>query len=149
MSAFRKDILFALAIIAFLVLFWQQTYEMSATAANYPRILMGLIFTLTLVMLVQSFLQRHIQEEAPAPTLFVRIGLFVALLVAYVLSMNTVGYFFATPIFVVISCALLRAVSLKVSICIGVGFSVFIYILFVKFLHLPVPLGLLEYFLGG
>ncbi len=149
MSAFRKDILFALAIIAFLVLFWQQTNAMSAAAANYPRLLMGFIGFLTLIMLIQSFLQRHIKEEKPAPVLFARIGIFVALLVAYVLSMNTVGYFFATPIFVVIGCALLRAVSLRVSVCIGVGFSVFIYILFVKFLHLPVPLGLLEYFLGG
>ncbi len=149
MSSFKKDSCFALAVMALVALFWQQTYSMPASAAVFPRMLMVLIFLLVLAMLIQAFIRRTFQEDEPFMENIARLGVFLLLLTGYVLCVEPVGYFFATPIFVVASCRVIRAVNFLPSLLIGVLFSGFIYILFVGFLHLPVPLGLLEHFVGG
>jgi hypothetical protein len=43
----------------------------------------------------------------------------------------------------------LRAMGLVRAILVGVGFSIFIYFLFVWFLKLPIPMGCLESLLGS
>ncbi len=54
------------------------------------------------------------------------------------------GYFPATALFMMLSFLLLRAAGFVKSLLITALFCGFIYALFVSFLKLPVPLGLLE-----
>ncbi len=149
MSSFQKDSFFAIAVMALVVLFWHQTYSMPASAAVFPRMLMVLISLLVLAMMIHAYIRRALAEDMPLMGNVARLGLFLLLLVGYVLCVEPVGYFFATPVFVVAGCAVIRAVGLVPAAIIGVGFTAFIYALFVGFLHLPVPLGLLANFVGG
>lgn len=147
MSTVKKESLFALAVLSLTVLFWGQTNSMPGSAAMFPRLLMGGIALLTTLMIIQAVRRG---EDKPGPPVYIpRVAAFLTLLLVYVGCADSVGYFIVTPLFVMASSFLLRAMSLRSTLFMALGFPAFIYGLFVGFLHLPVPLGLLENLLGG
>ncbi len=66
-----------------------------------------------------------------------------SLIFAYVLTIIPLGYFIATPAFLIGSLLFLRSTKPHWILAIAVGFTGFVYLLFVLFLHMPVPMGLL------
>jgi hypothetical protein len=142
-------------------IFFIDTLDMVRAANELPRLLMLLVVALAVGMVIESYKKskKEALEEAgsnPGPTGkpafdkagFIRLLLFVALITAYVFLLQPIGYFIVTPIFVVASFLLLKATKLLYAIITGLGFSVFIYFLFVVFLHLPVPMGILSGIFG-
>ena len=73
-----------------------------------------------------------------------RVFLFAVFIALYIFLIDTIGYFIVTPIFVIVAFIYLKAAKLKTVIFIAVGFTAFIYALFVMFLKIPVPMGLLS-----
>jgi hypothetical protein len=146
-----KEGLFAVWTVALAVLFQHQSLTLTDSAALLPRLLIACVIFLS-VLMVMNAVREERRESAPpsaAPINTPRLCAFTALLALYIFSVEPVGYFIATPLYIVASYSLLRATSLRLSLCIAVGFTLFIYLLFMLFLHLPVPLGLLEELLGG
>jgi hypothetical protein len=76
-----------------------------------------------------------------------RVAWYVCLMALYIFLISRVGYFIVTPLFMTISYMLLKAAGFVKAAAISVGFAIFIYALFVVFLKLPIPLGLMESFL--
>ena len=147
MTALHKESLFALFVSTLGVLFWVQTSTLTDSAAMFPRLLIVMIILLSAGMLLQT--ARSGCNIVGSPVNIPRIVAYLALLLAYVFCAEPVGYFIVTPVFIVVASAFLRAMSFKGALLTSLGFSLFIYGLFVEFLHLPVPLGLLENVLGG
>jgi len=142
-------------------IFFVDTLDMVKAANELPRLLMFLVVALSVGMVFESYKKskkealkdKASSEGAKARPAFdksgfVRLVLFVILIAAYAFLLQPVGYFIVTPLFIVGAYMLLEATSLVVSILTGIGFSVFVYLLFVLFLHLPVPMGILSGILG-
>lgn len=142
-------------------IFFIDTLDMVKAANELPRLLIILVIALSVGMVFESYKkskQEALEDKASGkgaeakPAFdkagFVRLVFFVILIAAYVLLLKPVGYFIVTPLFIVGAFLLLEATSLLVGIITGLGFSVFVYFLFVVFLHLPVPMGILSGLLG-
>ena len=151
MSRVQQEITFAVLVIALGIAFFYGTINMPPTAALFPRILAGMLIALAVLMLLQTGHRARArgEEEEKTPVNTTRLVVFFALCVGYVGSVDFLGYFFATPLFIIITYTYLRSLSFAKSVVCAALFSGFIYVLFVWFLHLPVPLGLLEKFLEG
>jgi uncharacterized membrane protein YidH (DUF202 family) len=148
-----KEILFAAGAMAFSALFIVQSFKFSDSAALMPRILASLIIVLSVAMTYQGYRARQraarAGEKEEIPHINVPlVATFLAFIVAYVLLIGILGYFVATPLFLIGTYLYLRAMSLRSAIIVACGFCALVYGVFVKVLHLPVPLGLLETILG-
>lgn len=153
-------ILFAGVIGLVAAIFYVDTLDMTKAAYQLPRLLIVLVAVLLCLMIVERFFlirkAAPLAEKKPDELLnvdpvetdseevsLVRIFVFVALLVTYVLTIKPLGYFIATPLFLIGIMLYLRATRLPWIIFISLGFTGFVYLLFVLFLNLPVPMGIL------
>jgi hypothetical protein len=155
-------ILFTIGLGAVAVIFYIDTLDMAKAAYQLPRLLIYLVMGLSILMIAeQVVLLRKPKPAAPQPNSsdngtaaapaapagersLVRIAVFVTLLIAYIMTIKPLGYFIATPLFLIAILSYLRATGPLSTVLIAAGFTVFVYLLFVLFLNLPVPMGLLE-----
>lgn len=139
--------------------FFIDTLDMVKAANELPLWLILLVIGLSVGMVVESYRKSKLEAvesktraAAGKPAFdrsgFIRLVLFVVLIGAYVFLLQPVGYFIMTPLFIIGAYMLLEATTLLAGVLTGVGFSVFVYLLFVLFLHLPVPMGILSGLLG-
>ena len=154
MSHLFKESLFAAGAVALSLLFIIQSRSMTASAAMLPRLLAWIIIVLAALMLFAAVRAHKLELLKPAkdsgpPVEVKRICIYMAMLVGYVALVEPLGYFFATPLYIVTSYLFLRALGLMASLAVAVGFSALVYGVFVAILHLPVPLGILEKYLEG
>ena len=143
-----KEIIFAAGSILLAVLFLIESRRLTDSAAMFPRILIGIIILLAILMGIQAVREsRNKKEERPAqPVLLTRLVSILIILVSYVALVEPLGYFIATPLYIFVAYFYLRAVKPVTALAIAVGFPAFIFALFVMVLHLPVPMGLLDGF---
>ncbi len=143
-----KELLFAAGIIAVAVVFFVQGGSLPGSAGMLPRLMSVLLVILACFMMYHAVKDNRERgaEEPPwmRPIKFRRVALFLAMIVAYVALAEPLGYFVVTPLFIIVTYLALRAVKPVTAVIIAVGFSAFIYALFVRLLHLPVPLGVLQ-----
>jgi len=158
-------ILFGMAIDAMAIVFLVDTLHMPRAAYQMPRIFIALILLLSVLMVAEQAIQLRkkttgdngngapdaegnglsgtdggaVSTEISVP----RIVVFVLLIFGYILTINPLGYFIATPAFLVGALVFLKSTRLPWIAAIAVGFTAFVYLLFVLFLHMPVPMGLL------
>ncbi len=149
-----KELLFACGAVGLALLFIIQSFNLSLSAAFFPRLLAGLIIFLALLMVLnalreQKRMQLAGEVEVVEPINIQLVCIFMGIIIAYVALVEPLGYFIATPLFIVGSYLFLRALSLKWALLVAAGFCVLVYGVFVTVLHLPVPLGIMEPFLGG
>jgi len=143
-------LLFAAAIDSMAIVFYLNTLRMPKSAYQMPRIFIALVLLLSVLMIVeQAVLMRKPPTEAngngPSREINpVRIAVFVLMILGYIMTIKPLGYFIATPAFLVGTLVFLRSTRLPWVVAIAVGFTGFVYLLFVLFLHMPVPLGLLD-----
>ena len=122
-------------------------------AANYPRaasrlptLLSWVVLALAALMIVEV-LVRH--RATPGGTLawprpewgaVLQSLAFVAAVVAYAWTIAPLGYFIATPLFLLVTLGLFRAVSWPIVLAVTIGMTLVIWAVFVWFLRLPMPL---------
>ncbi len=160
-------IIMGLLFIAIAMLFYTLSLHMPREAYLLPRLLVYVIIPLSAAMIIESSIDMK-KEKAKAvarngntledevasagswtaqASLDKKVALkgtiFVLFIAAYVVLIQNLGYFIATPLFIVAAFLLLKSTNILVSIITAVGFSGFVYALFVVFLHLPVPMGIL------
>jgi hypothetical protein len=148
-----KHGLFAVFTFILAGYFFFKGYSMPSSAALFPQLVAGLVFLLSGAMVFQSLREAKNRSGEPASGAAVeqkihvpRVILFTALIALYIFLIPRIGYFVATPLFMVVMYMFLRAIGFFRAILISLGFSVFIYFLFIWFLKLPIPMGLLERF---
>ena len=148
-----KEILFAGGAVALSLLFIIQSFKLTDSAALMPRMLAVLIILLSVVMVLQGLAARRNmiaagrREEIPSINVPL-VTLFLIFIVGYVALIEVLGYFVATPLFIIGTYLFLKAMKLQNAILVAAGFCALVYGVFVTVLHLPVPLGLLENILG-
>ena len=148
-----KEILFVLGSIGLSLLFLIYSVGLPDSAALMPRILATLIIVLSLGMAWQAIAAHKRMVEAgqreEIPFINIKlVSLFLVFIIAYIALIDVLGYFIATPLFIVGTYMYLRALSVKGALLVAAGFCVLVYGVFVKVLYLPVPMGLLENSLG-
>ena len=142
-------------------LFYTTSLTMAPAAYHMPRILIVLVSILGVLMVADVFLFKHRNQnaeavdaaaDAKAPYIrgffdginVLRAGAFMAMVVLYILLLESVGYFIMTPLFLIGALSLLQASRPWIMVAISVVAPVFIYLIFVTFLDLPMPMGLME-----
>lgn len=147
------------AVCAWLLagVFYHASLDMAPAAYQMPRILAVLVSGLGVLMLVDVFLFRrrgqgtNTAAQSTAPFIegffdgvnILRAGSFLAAIILYVALLEPVGYFIMTPLFLIGNFFLLRACRPWIAGTIAVVAPVFVYLIFVAFLDLPVPMGVM------
>ena len=153
-------ILVALSAWALSALFYKTSLTMPPAAYHMPQILAFLVSVLAVLMVVDVFLfkRRSKNEEKvditadTAPYIggffdgvnMVRTGAFMVMVVLYILLLESVGYFIMTPLFLLGALSLLRGTRLWIIVVISVVAPLIVYSIFVTFLDLPMPMGLMK-----
>ena len=159
---------FAGLIDVMVVAFFIETLHMPKAAYQMPRLLLLALAILSTLMIVEQIwklrrgapvhekkdeLEAVMAEAAKAAELTpeeqrssnIRRAFFVGALTVYILTIKPLGYFIATPLYLLATLLYLKSTKAYVAMAIAVGFTIFVYLLFVMFLNLPVPMGLLEF----
>ncbi|WP_119680609.1 tripartite tricarboxylate transporter TctB family protein [Indioceanicola profundi] len=131
--------------IALAATFFISAMSLPDTAAQLPQGLAIVVSLLAVGMIVQAWWARtHHHEKIERPGRAGPAVAFSLATIAYVAVLKFLGYFVATPIFIVGTMLFLRTLSPLKAILLAVGVSAFVWALFVWFLSLPVPMGPLE-----
>jgi len=149
MSSLTKHSIAAAFAVAFAVILYFDTASLSFAGYLLPRMLSGIIVLLSLAMVAEAWRCRCKTAETAEAGLtekvnIKRVLIFVALIISYIVGINVVGYFIITPLYIIGTYYYLQSMSVRNSIFIAAGFTVFVYLLFVAFLQLPIPLGPME-----
>lgn len=142
----RKDRSFAVIMVLLSAAFLAQSLRYPAESSQFPRFLMGVQLLFSLIFLFQQF--RH-----PLGPKAVQSGEVIASLVPafkvflitslYVLAIDYIGYFSATAAFLLGAMALFGNRRLVVMGLVTACFLALIYALFVLFMGVRLPQGLL------
>jgi len=145
-----KEIVFALGAMGIAAVFLYNSAVLTDSSAMMPRILCGLILLLACLMIFHAIRAERRGElaaqNARPPVNLKRIWIFMGLLVGYVLLAQPVGYFIITPVYILVACWYLRAAGVVTRVGLAVGVPLLVYLLFVRLLHLPVPMGKFSFF---
>lgn len=142
-------------------LFYTTSLNMPPAAYHMPQILAVFVSVLAVMMVADVFLfkRRNQNEEATDPIVdptapyiggffdgvnVIRTGAFMCMVVLYILLLESVGYFIMTPLFLVGALSLLRASRPWIIVAISVVAPMIVYSIFVTFLDLPMPMGLMK-----
>ena len=142
----RKDRAFAVSMVLLSAAFLAQSLRYPAESAQFPRFLMGVQLLFSLIFLFQQFRlpleatalrgKDVIASLVPAVKVFLITSL-------YVLAIDYVGYFAATAAFLMGAMALFGNRRLVVMGLVTACFLAVIYALFVLFMGVRLPQGLL------
>lgn len=151
MKGLTKFIIAAVVAIVFSIVFYLNTFKLTRAGYLMPRILIVIIILLSVAMVVEAYFKEKRElkvsaesseeNEDTAKTNYVRVIVFTLLIALYIYSIKPIGYFIATPIYVIAAYLYLKATSFKYILLVSLGFTAFVYVLFVVFLKLPIPLG--------
>lgn len=142
--------------------FYFNSGSIPGSARTLPLILCGIVVLLSVILMLQALREakqetrqknqspqeeaQEKQKEEPveSKTNYKRVILFTVLLIFYITLIEPVGYFIVTPIFLFACLYGLKVGKIGKILLISVGFTVFVYLLFVLLLRLPIPMGLLR-----
>ena len=154
-------IIVALSAWALSGLFYKTSLTMPPAAYHMPQILAVFVSVLAVLMVIDVFLFKRRKQsseavdataDATAPYIggffdgvnVPRTGVFMAMVVLYILLLESVGYFIMTPLFLLGTLSLLRGTRPLIIIAISVLAPMIVYSVFVTFLDLPMPMGLMK-----
>lgn len=143
------------------VMFYITSLDMAPAASQMPRILAIFVSILAGLMVADVFLFKRRNQNAEAGNTVVdtkapyiggffdgvnvlRAGAFMVMVILYILLLESMGYFIMTPLFLIGTLTLLRACRPLILVAISVVAPVFVYLIFVTFLDLPMPMGLMQ-----
>ncbi len=148
MKGVIKYFIAALVAIALAVVFYFNTLKLQPAGYMLPRILIVVIILLSVAMMIEAYRadkkksQVDVDKSNEASEIdYKRVAVFVLLIAGYIFTIKPLGYFIVTPFYVILSYLYLKATKLRNIILIAFGFTAFVYLLFVIFLKLPIPLG--------
>ena len=142
----RKDRSFAVIMVLVSAAFLAQSLSYPAESSQFPRFLMGIQLLFSLIFLFQQFrLPLEAKTVANKDVIASLVPAFKVFLITsmYVLAIDYVGYFVATTVFLMGAMALFGNRRLLVMAVVTGCFLALIYALFVLFMGVRLPQGLL------
>lgn len=147
-SGKQSDIGFAAVLIAGSVWAYVEAGSYDGFSGTYPRVLAVMLAIVAALVIVRRLAQPAAADE---PRLFIDTGRFLlaaAVLVAYIASINLVGYLLPSLAVGVIVPLLLGYRNLRLSFAVTVGTLIFIVAVFYVALARPLPPDLFDAVLG-
>lgn len=147
MKGFIKYLIAAVSVIVLSVVFYINTFKLKPAGYLLPRILIVIIILLSIAMLIEAYRaeKKKVKDEGKSNGVseinHTRAVVFALLIFGYIVTIKPLGYFIVTPFFVIISYLYLKATKIRNILLIALGFTAFVYLLFIVFLKLPIPLG--------
>jgi hypothetical protein len=151
-----KLIMAGILAIGFSLIFYFNSFELPKEAIKLPRILIGLIILLSLGIMIEGYAKerkntenRNLEKDEDkdgklGPIDYKRAVIFAIMVAAYIFLLEPVGYFIITPLYIISTYLFLKATKFRNMVIISVGFTAFVYFVFVVFLKLPIPMGILQ-----
>lgn len=146
MHLLNKDRIGALVVLVCCTLAWSMLDTMPAEAALFPRMIISMAFVLSAIWGISSLRPRAkaaASGTGEVPEGFMEnprnFAIFAACLAAYIVLIDTIGYFTSSALFVIVTSFLLgfrRPLTVVVS---AAGFVLFIYLVFVVIFNRPLP----------
>lgn len=138
-------VVFMYAVCAF---FYTHMLQLDANSQTYPRFTIVLLFGLTtLYLLTMISNARKYGVESGVEEVFdgfqpLQFIVCLALVIAYLLMMNYIGFFVATIVFMIAVLLFLRVPIVHTAVAV-IAINLLVYLAFVKFLGVKLPAGLL------
>lgn len=156
-----KHLIAGFLALSFTLLFYINSFKLKESAAKLPRILMALIVILSIGMIIEAYwksknphkTKKRIDEKQEdmsddddenIPINYKTAVIFTSLIAIYIFMLKPIGYFIITPIYIMVVYTFLKATSYRNMILISIGFTAFVYMIFVVFLKIPIPMGLMK-----
>lgn len=132
--------LFLLAIAAFSMASTFPSLQGSHTGpGSFPKILSVIIGILSIILFVQSILNKEITKgstEKIKPAVIAMTIIFI-----YLLSIKWFGFFYVTPFVIIVFLIYAKVKHWMLYVGLPVGVIVFVYFIFEKMLQVPLPNG--------
>lgn len=151
MNAIVGHFIAASLAILLAVVFYFNSLSLPPAAYELPRLLIAVIILLSILMLGEAIVEdrKKKREEASQSqehpgglsVNYTRAFVFALLIALYVFSIKPLGYFIVTPLYIIATYLFLKATRLTNILLISLGFTAFVYIVFVYLLKVPIPLG--------
>ncbi len=124
--------------------YYFQIRKLPAEAGKYPKFVLGLLLLFTVILGIQSFFMKDKGEKKQLfkgflPKQFIFI---LCTCIIYIMSLDIFGFFSSTFVYLIIAMWGLK-IKVKYASLVSVGFCIVIYLVFVTFLKVPVPRGML------
>lgn len=135
------------------VVFYVNSLKLPPAAYQLPRLLCGIIVFLSILMLYEAILEERMirkgdvkskaseEREETYSIDYKRAFIFALFIALYIFLIKPIGYFIVTPLFIIIANLFLRSTRLTNILLISLGFTAFVYLVFIYFLKVPIPLG--------
>lgn len=151
MKKTSKELFFAVSITVISSLLLITSFTYPAESSEFPRFLCGLMLFFSVLILVKALRSRRVAkenintEESSGSIMFkLKVPAIVfSLTIAYVVGIMYIGYFVSSIIFLVGTMSVFGKQGLFAKTIATAGFLLVVYALFVSFLGLRLPEGLL------
>lgn len=133
-----------IAFILIAVFFFFDTYNLPDDSQSYPRVLIGVMALLALMIFIKSFISKDSKswKELFGHINWKRFALVGVASLLYLFGINILGYFSATILYLFVLLFFLKANKRTMIITIPI-FTLGIYFVFKMFLKVPLPTGIL------
>lgn len=135
----------AIGFIIIGAIFFSQTFELPENSRAYPRILIGIMVLLAVLLLIKTFFKTSTSKtwkELFGHIQWPRFGFAFLASFAYLFLINIMGFFTATVVYLLGSIFFLKGSRLTMFIAIPV-FTLALFLIFRVFLKVPLPTGFL------
>lgn len=144
-SRFSKNVAAGIVFIVIASFFFYHTLGLSPQNSAFPRALCALLFILGVTTLIQGIRTRSMIRK-DKPINYVRIFAVLATMAIYLSSLEKVGFILCTTILVPVIAFLLGYRKILPTLLGAIAFSILIFILFSRYLSIPLPRGVLSFF---
>lgn len=139
----KMDFILGYILLAVVAFFYVLIFQLPPAAKIYPIFVNSLLLFLTLIHMLVTLRSTDSGEATGFENLEIRQLLLVLLASGlYVGLIKIIGYLVSTFIYV-LSLLMGLKVNKKVSFLVSLGFSLIVYVLFKRFLRVPLPKGFL------
>lgn len=138
------DRIVGIVFVLIAVVFFLDTNNLPEDSQSYPRVLIGIMALLALMVFVKSFISKDGKSwyELFGHINWKRFSLVAFASLLYLFAINLLGYFTATILYLFIILFFLKANKKTMIITIPL-FTLGIYLVFRMFLKVPLPTGIL------
>ena len=134
----KLDTVIALILIIFSLVFLNMTREFPEESALFPKLTLYSMILFSVMVIIESVVKNKkiagLEKES-----IKNIFIITVLIVLYYVLAKFLGLIIATFFFILATTKFLGEESIAKSVILGIGLNILIYVVFVKFLSVPIP----------
>lgn len=136
----KNDTALGFVVLLISCIYFLLSMQLSPKAAMYPKFISMILGSLSLIFIIKTFLSKDKEDKKNVDFQTKQFFFVFSMAFVYIAIINILGYFISTFLFLVITLFGLKT-NRKYAIATGVGFSLFVFVIFKLLLNVPVPRG--------